>query len=216
MMDFPDSFADETQKLNQDLLDEADAAAARQMEERGYEVHVGLTPAFAEAIAVMAEEAGIREYCPKDLSERFTDRAAAERWLSKKRSTFLLLKRMDDGSLALAGYGWAGTGSNDHAPGGKTTFALRIGEIGQGQGLAAPFSRLIIAATAALYGAADFWLETWGSNGAAVHIYHKLGFETVDEEPGERHSPGGERVPDTRIYMLLPNRLLPGQPDGLN
>jgi hypothetical protein len=209
MIEFPNGFAAATQKLTPELLGEAGAPAVQQLSERGYEVHVGLTPELADAIAVMAREASILEFCPKDSSERFTDRAAAERWLSKKRSMFLLLKRSGDNSLNLAGYGWSGAGSSAHVPGGQTTFAIRIGEAGQGQGLATPFSQLIVIGSAILYGAKNLWLETWQVNAGAVHVYHKIGFVTVDEKPDERLVPDGTRVPDTRLYMSLPNELLP-------
>jgi len=209
MKPFPNTFADSARPLPADILGGSDLEYIQRLTGKGYEIHTGLTPELAGRILTMSLEPNIREYCPKDSAERFADRQSTERWLKKNREVFLLFKKAEAGNLELAGYGWSGTGSNDYVPGGKTTFALRIGEAGQGQGLAAPFSRLMIAATAGLYGSADFWLETWASNGAAVHIYHKIGFETVDEQPGERRGPGGEKVPDTRIYMSLPNRLLP-------
>jgi ribosomal protein S18 acetylase RimI-like enzyme len=52
------------------------------------------------------------------------------------------------------------------------------------------------------------WLETWASDGAAVHIYHKLGFEDVDSQVDQRPTAGGQTVADTRLYMSLPNELL--------
>lgn len=209
MNPFPSTFAAKTQPLSDSVLSGNYLEDAKLLTGKGYEVHIGLTPEMADRILTMSREPNIREYCPKDSSERFADRASTERWLTRSRAAFLLFKKADNGELSLAGYGWSGTGLNDHVPGGKTTFALRVGEAGQGQGLAAPFSRLIIAATAGLYGARDFWLETWASNGAAVHIYHKIGFETVTEQPGERPSSDGQKIPDTRIYMSLPNELLP-------
>ncbi len=121
---------------------------------------------------------------------------------------FLLLKRENSG-LRLAGYGWAGAALSPEVPAGHTTFAIRIGQAAQGQGLATPFSRLIVAGTAALYASRDFWLETWGSNAGAVHVYHKIGFQTVAEKPSGRPTVAGGTVPDNRIYMSLPNELLP-------
>ncbi len=85
---------------------------------------------------------------------------------------------------------------------------MRVGEASQGQGLATPFSRLILAGSATLYGSQDMWLETWASDGAAVHIYHKLGFEDVDSQVDQRPTAGGQTVADTRLYMSLPNELL--------
>jgi ribosomal protein S18 acetylase RimI-like enzyme len=207
MMDFPDKFDEATRSLP-DGLGPAGTEAVKKLAARDYEVQIGLTPELAGQILTMSQEPSIREYCPKDYGERFADRASTERWLEKKRVTFVLLKRQGD-ELSLAGYGWAGPGSSSHAPGGENTFAVRIGEAGQGQGLAAPFSWLIIAGSAVLFGARDFWLETWASNGGAVHIYHKIGFETVAEEPNERLTGDDQKTPDTRVYMSLPNELLP-------
>jgi len=209
MSDFPTGFADSPRPLTADVLGDREAEAVRNLSAKGFVVHVGLTPEFAGQILTMAHEPSIHEYCPKDSGERFTDQAAAERWLAKERAVFLLLKQADGGDLNLVGYGWAGPGSSSHVPDGHTTFAVRVGQAGQGQGLATPFSWLIVAASAAQYDARDFWLETWASNGAAVHIYHKMGFETVNEAPGHRPTAAGGTIADTRIYMDLPNQLLP-------
>lgn len=209
MIPFPDTFSESTQAVPEASLGEKGAEAVKKLADQGYEVHAGLTPELAQAISAMALEPSIRTYCPKDSSQRFADKASTERWLSKKRGMFLLLKRADNGSLSLAGYGWVGSGSNSRIPAGETTFALRIGEAGQGQGLATPFSWLIVAASAVLYGAHNMWLETWSSNAGAVHIYHKIGFVTVAEEPDKRPVPDAEAADDIRIYMSLPNELLP-------
>ena len=207
MSDFPENFDSVTQPLLPENLGEAGAQAVKLLHEKGYEVHSGLTAEFAEQILLMSRETSIHEYCPKDQSERFANHSATKNWLSKKRAMFLLLKKVNNG-VQLAGYGWSGAGHSSEVPGGATTFALRIGEAHQGQGLAAPFSQAIIAATAAQYGAKDFWLETWASNSGAVHVYHKVGFVNVAEQPGERQQSNGEKVSDTRIYMSLPNSLL--------
>jgi hypothetical protein len=206
-MNLPTSFTTGTQPVTSDGLSKKSHEAWQHLTDQGYEIHTGLTSEYADQILVMSHEGAIREYCPKDSAERFTDREAAEHWMAKGRAMFLLLKR-GEGGLQLAGYGWSGPGNNAHVPDGRTTFALRIGETGQGQGLAAPFSWLVIDVSAAMYGLKDFWLETWGSNGAAVHIYHKLGFITVAEASGHRPTADGSQAEDTRIYMELPNRLL--------
>ncbi|HEY5152459.1 MAG TPA: hypothetical protein VII55_00635 [Candidatus Saccharimonadales bacterium] len=213
MINFPDSFDSTTRQLPLDNLGQSGAVAAQKLADSGYEVRMGLTPELADRITVMSQEPAIREFCPRDSGERFTDRAAAEKWLAKKRAVFLLFKKEADGSLILAGYGWSGAASSSHVPSGAATFAVRIGEAGQGHGLAAPFSWLIVAASAVIYEAADFWLETWASNGAAVHVYHKIGFETAAEQADERPTTlGSEKIPDTRVYMSLTNDLLPARP----
>lgn len=209
MNNWPETFDQAVQPLAPDGLNEAGLEAVRLLADQGYEIYIGLTAEYAEAIAAMALEPAIRENCPKDCAVRFADRPATERWLGKKRAAFLLLKHEADGSLRLAGYGWAGPGSNPHVPGGQSTFAVRISEADHGKGLAAPFSRLIVEGAAVLYGARDIWLETWGSNGAAVHIYHKIGCVTVSERPDKRPTTVGSPVSDTRVYMSIPNDLLP-------
>ncbi len=208
MTDFPNKF-DETTGSLPDGLGPAGAEAAGQLADRGYEVRLGLTSEFAREISAMALEPSIREYCPRDSGERFADLESTGRWLSKGRAMFLLLKHSDSGQFKLAGYGWSGSLSSPRAPGGEVTFALRIGEAGQGQGLATPFSQLILSTTAVLYGAKNIWLETWASNGGAVHVYHKLGFTDVAEAPDQRPLPDGGTTADTRIYMSLSNDLLP-------
>ena len=209
MSSFPSTFAVATKPLSSAEFAACDRLLIKQLADKGYEVHPGLTREFANTISRMCLQPSIKEYCPNDSGKRFADRAAAQHWLAKGRGVFLLLKRLENGRLELVGYGWAGKASSSQVPNGQTTFALRIGEAGQGQGLAAPFARLIVAAAAKLYGAQDLWLETWGSNGGAVHVYHKIGFQTVAEQPGQRPTPGGSTVADTRVYMSLPNgRLL--------
>ncbi|PIZ62729.1 hypothetical protein COY17_01970 [Candidatus Saccharibacteria bacterium CG_4_10_14_0_2_um_filter_52_9] len=204
---FPSSFSDIARPLSPDQLSETARQDIERLAEQGYEIHFGLTPEYAEAIINMALELAIREYCPNDSGKRFASQEATKDWLSKERATFLLFKR-NAGGLQLAGYGWVGSGTSLHVPGGETTFALRIGEIGQGQGLATPFARLIVLGSASLYGARNMWLETWQSNGGAVHVYHKIGFVDVDQEAGERPTANGETVADTRLFMSLPDSQL--------
>ncbi len=209
MIDFPTTLEATTQALPIEALGEAGQQAVRQLAERGYEVRVGLTPELADQIAAMAREPSIREFCPNDYGGRFADRASTELWLSKRRATFVLVNKSDSDDLRLIGYGWVGLGSSPHVRGGEATFAIRIGEAGQGQGLATPFAKLIVDGSAAIYGAKNMWLETWQSNGGAVHVYHKIGFVDVNQEPSQRLSSNGEKIADTRLYMSLPNELLP-------
>ena len=61
----------------------------------------------------------------------------------------------------------------------------------------------MLEAARSVYGAQGLWLETWKSNGGAVHIYHKLGFIDVTEKQDTRPSAAGGTVDDTRVYMRL-------------
>jgi ribosomal protein S18 acetylase RimI-like enzyme len=209
MSNFPDDFSAAARPIRAANLDEAGAAAIAKLAESGFEVRAGLTPELAEQIIQMALEPGIREYCPNDSGQRFKNIAATKDWLAKKRGTFVLLKPGENDELVLAGYGWAGDGASEHVPGGETTFSIRIGEAGQGQGLASSFAWLIVAASAELYGARDFWLETWASNGGAVHTYHKIGFKDVAQQNAQRPTNSGGQIDDTRLYMSLDNERLP-------
>lgn len=205
-MNFPNDFDAETKPIDPTGFGPKGHEAIQALDDRGYEVHSGLTEERARQIITMALEPSIREYCPNDSDKRFKDLAAVQGWLSKRRGTFLLLKR-NDGDLSLVGYGWVGAGTSDHVPDGAATFAIRVGEAGQGQGLGTPFAQAIVSGGALVYGAKNIWLETWQSNGGAVHIYHKIGFVDVDSQTDTRPSAGGE-IEDTRLYMSLDNDLL--------
>lgn len=177
-------------------------AGLQELNEKGLQVVLGVTPELADQVLRLCHEPAIQAYCPKDASERFKDQAATRHWLQKGRAFFTLQKAGQP-----IGYGWTGRGTSPHAPGGQVTFALRIAEAGHGQGLATPFSWVTISASHTLCNLQDFWLETWASNGAAVHIYHKLQFEDITQVAGHRQTADGT-VDDTRIYMRLPNEQL--------
>lgn len=202
MKDFPKSFAQAAQTLNpEDLTDEANTAL-QDLHDKGYDVLLGLTEDYAVVIRQMCQQPSIKEYCPNDAGRRFADRAATEKWLSKGRAAFLLV-RTD--TKELAGYGWSGPELSQHVPGAEATFAIRIGEADQGKGLSTPYLRVIVGATQAMFGAAKIWLETWASDAAASHIYKKIGFEEVDQMADKRPAADGQAVDDTRMYMTLPD-----------
>ena len=201
MIPFPDSYDNELRPLPAEQMSEDGRAAIESLKTKGYEVQAGLTPEYADAIAAMALEPSIKEYCPNDSGSRFINRQTTADWLSKKRATFLLLHKSDNGQLELAGYGWVGAKQNLLISGGETTFSLRVSENHQGKGLAAPFSVSMLSAATAIYGAKHMWLETWESNGGAVHIYHKIGFTDVASKQEERPTATGQMVADTRLFM---------------
>jgi ribosomal protein S18 acetylase RimI-like enzyme len=205
MSDFPISFAPQTVALDKTLFSESDQKLIDHLAELGYEIHSGLTTSYADDISKMCLQPSIKEYCPNDSGRRFTDQEATENWLSKGRAAFLLLKKEANHELSLSGYGWAGLEKSTHVMSGETTFALRVGEADQGKGLATPYCRLILAGAAAIYEAKNMWLETWSSDSAAVHIYHKLGFVDEDQVDDMRPTSSGQTVPDTRLYMYLAN-----------
>jgi ribosomal protein S18 acetylase RimI-like enzyme len=206
--DLPNEISKESINLKVLDLNEVSQVYLTEIEEKGYEVHLLLTEQSAKQIITMSREPDILEYCPNDAANRFKDIETAKTWVGKKRAMVTLMKKNADNTLALAGYGWVGHESDPHAKNGTTTWAVRIGEDYQGQKLATPFCALIVFATAKIYGLDNYWLATWASNPAAVHIYHKLGFIDVNEVSGTRQDLMGNEVSDKRIYMELPNSAL--------
>jgi ribosomal protein S18 acetylase RimI-like enzyme len=207
MINLPTAFDKNTTPLDAAALGETCQLAIAKLAEQNYEVQLGLTAEYAEQILAMASQASIKDYAPRDSSERFKDLSSTENWLSKGRAVFLLLRKTESETV-LAGYGWTGPGSSIYVPGGENTFAIRISEADQGKGLATPFSRLLVFASHDLYGLSNLWLETWASNGGAVHVYQKIGFNIVKEVASQRLTLDGGEVTDTRLYMTLSNDLL--------
>lgn len=203
-MNYPVEFQESLSEFPTSKLGPLGQAAWESLTSKGYEVKIGMTKDVAASIHDMSQEPSIREYCPKDLTERFSDDEAVGQWLKKGRATFVLVA--DDGTVV--GYGWVGLGTSSHVPDGKTTFAIRLGEASQGKGLATDYARLMIAGAAILYGASNVWLETWESNGGAVHIYHKLGAVDVAQVSSKRPRPNGQAVDEERLYMMIPDNLL--------
>ncbi|HCM52149.1 TPA: hypothetical protein DIS56_03410 [Candidatus Saccharibacteria bacterium] len=175
------------------------------LSKRGLTVLVGIDESLAQSIAKLAREPHIKEYCPNDCTKkRFANLASTRDWLSSGHAVFVLAKPDEKENWTAIGYGWSGPKRTTEVPQGETTFALRIGKDGLGQGLSAPFSQVVIDATTKLYDAKKFWLETWASNAAAVHVYKKLGFKLVNQKPGQRPTANGREVNDTRLFMFLP------------
>src|SRR5688572_8449998 len=105
-MTFPNEYSVSTTKLTGDLNYEGNQALDL-IREKGFEVHLGLTPEYSDLIATMALEDDIKEYCPRDCAERFANREATAKWLAKGRAAFLLMKSFENGELQMVGYGWA-------------------------------------------------------------------------------------------------------------
>lgn len=228
-VNFPHTFAERMMPLPADLGTPHAQGAAAFLASEGYVVEAGLTPDLLNAAQHMAKDPLVREYCPKDETDsRFQDETSAARWVAKNggRAMFGLGRVLGDGGREWVGYGWTGIEPCDQLPDNPTTFALRLGESGRGQGLAVPFTTLIVAGSTALYGARDIGLETWASNGAAVEKYERAGFEHVTSVP-DQHRPtlqavgamvnghevylgdnGRHMVQDTRLYMAYPDHML--------
>jgi hypothetical protein len=181
MAQFPNAFAEQMQLSPQDLGSQAANEAARSLAERGFVVEAGITPYLAGAIGQMATQPHIVEYCPNDAT-RFGTEPAVRRWIGKNGGPQVLAisKIQENGDRRPIGWGWEGMGDTEELPDHPITFAVRLGEEGLKQGLAVPFTILIVAGSAALSGAdpRNVGLETWGSN-KAVGVYEKAGFVPV-------------------------------------
>lgn len=208
MASFPTDFASYSTVIQKGLGPRGDEAIDF-LASKGFVVLDGFTEKLAEEVMEIAKQPHIKEYCPRDcMPERFGSIEATKQWLGKGHAMFILAKDLGNENYQAVGYGWTGPKTTPEIPGGKTTFALRIGEVGVGQKLAVPFSQVILSATKQIYGGEHFWLETWASNGAGVHTYKKLGFVEVSTKPGQRPTASGELVDDERVYMSLPDDLL--------
>jgi RimJ/RimL family protein N-acetyltransferase len=195
-------FAEGSFTLPAHTMEVEDRDALEALSHNGYEIRYGLTAAYAGSIAVLANQSHIKEFSPKDSAERFTTIPDSEDWLKKSGGVgmFILLKD-DDRVQRVAGYGWTTPKVNPAIPGSQTAFEIRLGESARWQNLAAPFGRLILAGSSAIYGSRNFWLETWESNTAAVRAFHRMGFEISGAFPQKRQDSRGRDYDDRRLFM---------------
>jgi RimJ/RimL family protein N-acetyltransferase len=199
MKPFPTTFAPQAVFLVPDEADDTTREALERLQEKGFRVQLGLTRADTASLQALSVQSSVRKYCPKDCTERFKDEPTIAQWLTKQRLVFLL-KQTTTG--ALAGIAWMGPGTSSHVPAGKLTGGIRLSETFQGLGLATPFLAVALEHTSANFSSEPVWFECWQSNAGALHIYQKLGFETVQTEPSQRLTPTGTYTPDVRVHML--------------
>lgn len=172
---------------------------------------------------------------------RFGTTAAAEGWVGKGddllreygRGVITIVDTKLNPDVAVAAFGWVGPerpsaplGTVEHRTppelvdefnvvmgglGLRTTYAIRVGERHAGKGLSRPLNTLLVHAGNALYGATDFWLETWKSNHAGPKVYAPGGWKKRPIEiPAMRPSvKAGHDVPDVRTWYTYPNDKLP-------
>jgi len=211
MASFPTGFVNRVEILEPGIGERGDAALTR-LHEKGYAIGLGMTEYYAGAVGVMGYQRSIREYCPKDCTEkRFGTLSSTEKWLKKNggRAPFLLLK---DGQR-LAAYGWSGVEPCDELPDNPITTAYRVSEEFQGKGLGKDFTQVVVSGTRALYAPEEgIGLETWKSNHAAG-MYEKVGFTLVHQGESEYRptlDPAAlnGKVLDQRLYMSYPDALL--------
>jgi hypothetical protein len=220
--EIPMSFVDELHHVTpQDVMRTALGQADNliNLERRGLVVVAGLRPVDVAALSEIALQPGTVEYCRNDAVQRWGDEAMAEKQLAKDggRAVFRLVS--PDSELTY-GFGWTGKAGEHESSitGCKNTFAIRLHERAQGQGLAMPFSMAIVAGSMAVYGMRGIGLETWGSNSKATRAYRDAHAAFMGSEYAARPTrimgPGvfpkeynGEILPhrnDVRIYMQYP------------
>lgn len=206
MAEFPTTFAEDLLPLQFVELDDKGSEAVKTLADKGFEVVAGVRRADVPEITAIANQDGVREYCPNDLATRVGDEPMMETWLTKNggRGAFIL-RRI--GKTSVSGYGWVGQEENRNLPKCESTFAIRIDEAEGGKGLGSLYTTAIVAGSAALYGAKKIGLETWGSNTSAVRAYLKAGAELVTTKDDMRptltptaHETSGMRR-DVRLFM---------------
>lgn len=215
MATYPTGFAERVENLECSIGGRGDEALA-QLGKRGFTVATGLTEYYAGAVGVMGFQPHIREYCPKDsTNKRFGTLKSTEKWLQKGggRGMFLLLQG-EGRNATLEGYGWTGVGLTEELPDHPITSAYRIGARALGKGLSGNFVQVVVSGTNTLYAPKEgIGLETWSSNHAAS-LYPKVGFEPIAEATEDELRPTlssdatNGKVLDRRLYMGYPADLL--------
>lgn len=220
MAEYPTTFCDEEKRISVWYPDRDIASTHAypffSLRNSGLVVVAGLRPERVADLTEIAEQVGTREYCANDIKTRWTDITTAEKQLAKDggRAVFRL-ERLEDGKTM--GFGWTGKSSDEereYLPDCENTFAIRMHEASQGQGLAVPFTKAIVFGSMALYGARKIGLETWGSNTAAVRTYRRAGAELVTTKDDIRPTlhedeytflvDGVPHRRDVRLYMQFP------------
>lgn len=163
--DFPTEFSTELVRLREFSLDPRGQAALNAIEAQNVTMWSGLTEEIAPAVLELATTHPlIREFCPND-KKRFNSS-----WLEKGRGMFI---GTDNGTGLPRIYTWVGIEPCDELPDKPTTTAFRSDVKGTGPDVVA----LTLSAARAIYGAHDFGLETWATNGPANSSYYQNGAE---------------------------------------
>jgi hypothetical protein len=170
-------------------------ATVKVLAEHRMKPSVGLDLATIDRLIGVTVEDHIVEFCPTD-RRRFADVAACREWVQKERAFVAVT---DATTSELLAYGWSGPDKNKHIAGADITTAYRVTRAGQvatkrarEKGdttfrLGMHIGELVIATATNRYDAPadNVSLETWGTNGAARHLYELLGFVQLDSAPNE-------------------------------
>lgn len=211
---FPNTFEESPYILMPTNLLPAHSEHLRILNEKGYDVIAGLARTAVPALTEISQQAGTIEFCPNGLKHRWGNESMAEKQLAKDggRGVLQLVSRKTGDTI---GFGWTGSISEQdkaYLPMCENTFALRLHEASRGKKIGAPFSRVIVAGSMALWGARNIGLETWASNTPAVKTYLSAGAELVttkdDVRPTTLRGPGrfqyNNHRNDVRLYMNYP------------
>ena len=212
MAEFPTTFAETPHVIQPSDVPAKFAMTFMQLSSKGYDVVAGLDRASVPALTEIAEQEGVREFCPNDLTRRWGNGEMAAQQLAKAggRGVLRLVNRRDNSTL---GFGWTGSISEEERallPMCENTFALRLHEAARGKKLGEPFSRAIVAGSMALWGARNIGLETWASNTAAVKTYLNAGAPLVTTKDDVRPTLNRHNFQyqnhrnDVRLYMNFP------------
>jgi len=183
MVQLPSALQESLTPISADLLyDDAGRTALSALEKAGYTVSVGLRAKDLPEFQAIANQDGVREYCPEDLDRRFGSLDKMKQWQERGRLVFQLRKI---GELSLVGYGWTRNEKCPQLPDCDTTFAVRLSKEVAGQGLATLLTTVIVSGSMA-QGLRRIGLETWASNIAACKTYQRAGAKLQHEEPGKR------------------------------
>lgn len=152
-------------------------------------------PELIQQLIDKSKQSNIVKYTPKDSTERFASTDHFQKWLQKGRTVHWLVGPNDD----LAGIIWYGEANFPHevkySPAPKLTFAIRLYDGYQGHGIAAPFMKQSLSIYNDQLKQQDIaldgiWLQTDIDNGAAIHVYEKLGYKEIGRD-------------DKRVTMVL-------------
>lgn len=212
MSNFPNTFDETPHLLSPTDLWPAHSEYLSHLNANGFDVIAGLTRAAVPALTEISHQAGTVEFCPNDVKRRWGNETMAENQLAKDggRGVLQLVSRRTGDTM---GFGWTGKTSEDekeYLPMCENTFALRLHEASRGKKLGAPFSRVIIAGSMALWGANNIGLETWASNTAAVRTYLSAGAELITTKDDVRPTQDRTKFQhehhrnDVRLYMNYP------------
>ena len=156
-MNVPQTLSNSLHSIDQSKLSDSGKAFYQKILDRGFDIKFELDETAAKQIIKLSLEPAIKEFCPNDSGKRFKDIDSLKQWISKGRIVVLLTKQVDN-NTEVVGYGWVGEGESMYVETGKATFAIRIGEAGQGQGLGTPFAALIVEVAASEYGINLVWI----------------------------------------------------------